>query len=205
MVTLSAPAVGPLYVSRFVGVPAVELSGANADVVLAALVALSCSGCDSENVPLTSLPVAAALESVTESVALPAVLTTVAAAAASYVRAVAGMNAPKLLGVPSVRLSVVGTVPLTPPVASAVLWPLSRMDSVALSAFETTIRRATDLVLVLVGLKPTLTKQVAFGAMAAAVQPAASRTWKSAGRSPSRTRSCEVALVLLASAMLVMV
>ena len=56
--------------------PAVVLSGANADVVLAALVALTCSGCDSANVPLTSLPVAAALGSETDSVALPAVLMT---------------------------------------------------------------------------------------------------------------------------------
>src|SRR6478735_1858575 len=79
------------------------------------------------------------------------------------------------------------------------------MDSVASSALETTTRRATDLVLVLVGLKPTLTKQVAFGAMAPAVQPAASRTWKSAGRSPSRTCSCEPVVLLLASAMFVIV
>ena len=61
------------------------------------------------------------------------------------------------------------------------------------------------MVLVLVGLKPTLTKQVAFGAMAPAVQPAASRTWKSAGRSPSRTCSCEPVVLLLASAMFVIV
>ena len=59
------------------------LSGAYVAVVVAALVAPICSGCVSANVPLTRRPVAAALGSLTDSVALPAVLTTEAVPAAS--------------------------------------------------------------------------------------------------------------------------
>ena len=54
------------------------MTGANALVGLAALVALACSGEASVNVPLTSLPGAFALGSATLSVASPAVLVTVA-------------------------------------------------------------------------------------------------------------------------------
>ena len=66
------------------------------------------SASGSENVPLVRLP-----GSETLSVASPAVLMTLAVEVAVYSRSTPGTNAPKLAGVPSVRLSVAGTVPPT--------------------------------------------------------------------------------------------
>ena len=53
-----------------VGVP---LTGANAEPVPPGLVAMTCSGCASVNVPFMSLPVFVELGSATDSVASPAV------------------------------------------------------------------------------------------------------------------------------------
>src|SRR5689334_11225900 len=49
------------------------------------------------------------------SVAFPAVETTAAVVAALYVVSTPGVNAPNVAGGPSVRASVAGTVPPTPP------------------------------------------------------------------------------------------
>ena len=66
--------IGPAYVSRFSDEPTLLY----AVPVFAALRARACSGCGSENVPLTRCPVAVALGSATLSAALPAVEMTVA-------------------------------------------------------------------------------------------------------------------------------
>src|SRR5438309_463505 len=86
------------------------LSGANAPVF-----ARACGGSLNANVPLTRRPVAVAPGSVTDRVASPAVLVTVAVVDASYVRSTPGVNGPNAAGAPSVSESVAGTVPPTPP------------------------------------------------------------------------------------------
>src|SRR3954453_7278281 len=68
------------------------------------------SGSDSANAPFVSTP-----GSDTLSVASPAVLMTLAVVFAVYSFATPGVNAPNVAGVPSVRLSVAGTLPPTPP------------------------------------------------------------------------------------------
>ena len=88
----------------------------------------TCSGDGSENVPLTSRPVAVEDGSATLSVASPAVETVVAVVAAVYSRATPGVKAPKVAGAPSVSASVAGTVPPTPPCVqseTSTVWPLS--------------------------------------------------------------------------------
>ena len=90
----------------------------NAVPWLAALRARAVSGSGRLNVPLTRWPVAVLDGSATLSSASPAVEITFAVPVASYVLSMPGVNAPKLAGVPSVRLSVAGTVP--PAVPSAV-------------------------------------------------------------------------------------
>src|SRR4051794_28659458 len=70
------------------------------------------SGSGSENAPLVRWP-----GSLTPSVASPAVEVTVAVVEAVYSRSTPGVKAPKLPVAPSVRESVGGTVPPTPPIA----------------------------------------------------------------------------------------
>ena len=74
--------IGPPYVSRFSG-EALEPTLLYAVPVLAALRARACSGCGSENVPLTRWPVAVLDGSATLSVASPAVEMTLAVVADS--------------------------------------------------------------------------------------------------------------------------
>src|SRR3954451_9966005 len=71
------------------------------------------SGSGSENAPLLRWP-----GSLTESVASPAVEITLAFAEVTYSRSTPGWKAPKL-ALPSVRASVAGTVPPTPPLPVA--------------------------------------------------------------------------------------
>src|SRR4051794_9807442 len=72
------------------------------------------SGSGSENAPLVRCP-----GSLTESVASPAVEMTLALVPVTYSRSTPGWKAPKLGAAPSVRLSVAGTVPPTPPFTAA--------------------------------------------------------------------------------------
>src|SRR5262249_427271 len=67
---------------------------------------------------LVRWPGASAFSSATLSSASPALETTFALAVAEYVLATPGVNAPKLAAAPRLRLSVAGTVPPGPPVAS---------------------------------------------------------------------------------------
>src|SRR5690349_21533890 len=94
-----------------------------------------------------------------------------------------------------------------PPRASPVLLPTSRTCSVALSAPEVICRRAVDVVLLAVGLKPTLTThelRVPPGLPADGGTTAGSgvpthvldRTEKSAVRSPSRAVARPIAVML---------
>ena len=83
------------------------------------------------------------------------------------------------------------------------LAPVSRIDSVALSALDDTIMRATERVRVLVGRKPTCTEQVAFGA--SEPTQVLLTIEKSPGRSPSRMAFWLFWFVLLARPMPVMV
>ena len=92
----------------------------------------------SANAPLTSLPGLTVSASETDSAASPAVLTTVAAPAASYVRATAGTNAPKLGVLPRVSDSIEATLPPTLPSELLVLRPVSGIDSVAVSEPDVT-------------------------------------------------------------------
>ena len=70
-------ATGPPYVSRVVGL-AEPPTAANAPPVPPALAARARMACDSENEPLTSLPVAVELRSAIDSVASPALEITLA-------------------------------------------------------------------------------------------------------------------------------
>src|SRR3954471_11461635 len=103
-------------VSRFSG-EALDPTLLYAVPVLAALRARACNACGSENAPLTRWPVAVGLGSATLSVASPAVETTLAVVADSYVLATPGVNGPNDAGAPIVRPSVAGTVPPASPVA----------------------------------------------------------------------------------------
>src|SRR5689334_18297996 len=84
-----------------------------------------------------------------------------------------------------------------PPSESPVLLPTSRICSVPLSALEVICRRAVEVALEVVGLKPTLTTHelrvppglAAVGATAAATgvpTQVLDRIWKSCGRSSAR-------------------
>src|SRR5688500_8729057 len=85
--------IGPLYDSRFSG-DADDPTLLYAGDVVVALRALACSGCGSENAPLTRCPVFCELGSATLSSASPADETTLAVVDASYVCPTPGVNAP---------------------------------------------------------------------------------------------------------------
>src|SRR4051812_40387321 len=73
------------------------------------------NGCARAKEPLTSLLVLVVLGSDQLSAASPAEEMTLAVVEAVYVRVTPGVNEPSWMAGPSVRASVAGTVPLTPP------------------------------------------------------------------------------------------